>query len=91
MILSDKINVDIISDVMCPWCVVGYKRFEQALKEREQKQRENYIRAQALNSGSRSKTLLQKKMAGSFQITTILLYFQVRWRLPDQFGTQDVY
>ena len=33
MILSDKINVDIISDVMCPWCLVGYKRFEQALKE----------------------------------------------------------
>ena len=33
MILTDKINVDIISDVMCPWCVVGYKRFEQALKE----------------------------------------------------------
>jgi hypothetical protein len=31
--------------------------FEQALKEREQKQRENYIRAQALNSSSRSKTL----------------------------------
>ena len=33
MILTDKINVDIISDVMCPWCVVGYKRFEKALKE----------------------------------------------------------
>ena len=33
MILSDKINVDIISDVMCPWCLVGYKRFEQAMKE----------------------------------------------------------
>jgi len=33
MILTDKISVDIISDVMCPWCVVGYKCFEQALKE----------------------------------------------------------
>lgn len=33
MILTDKISVDIISDVMCPWCLVGYKRFEKALKE----------------------------------------------------------
>jgi predicted DsbA family dithiol-disulfide isomerase len=33
MVLTDKISVDIISDVMCPWCLVGYKRFEQALKQ----------------------------------------------------------
>ena len=33
MELTDKINVDIISDVMCPWCVVGYKRFEKAVQE----------------------------------------------------------
>lgn len=33
MILTDKINIDIISDVMCPWCLVGYKRFEKAVKE----------------------------------------------------------
>ncbi|MEM9726534.1 MAG: DsbA family oxidoreductase, partial [Pseudomonadota bacterium] len=23
--------VDIVSDVVCPWCVIGYKHFEQAL------------------------------------------------------------
>lgn len=30
---TSKIKIDIISDVVCPWCVVGYKRLEQALKE----------------------------------------------------------
>jgi len=25
------IQVDIISDVMCPWCIIGYKQLEQAL------------------------------------------------------------
>ncbi len=25
------IQVDIVSDVMCPWCIVGFKQFEQAL------------------------------------------------------------
>lgn len=25
------IQIDIISDVMCPWCIVGYRQLEQAL------------------------------------------------------------
>ncbi|MGJ8617391.1 MAG: DsbA family oxidoreductase [Sulfitobacter sp.] len=25
------VQIDIISDVMCPWCIVGYKQLEQAL------------------------------------------------------------
>jgi len=25
------VQVDIVSDVMCPWCIVGYKQLEQAL------------------------------------------------------------
>ena len=25
------LNVDIVSDVVCPWCVIGYGRFKQAL------------------------------------------------------------
>ena len=24
-------QIDIVSDVMCPWCIVGYKQLEQAL------------------------------------------------------------
>ncbi|MEF1289087.1 DsbA family oxidoreductase [Vibrio sp. M260118] len=27
-----KIQIDIVSDVVCPWCIIGYKRLEQALK-----------------------------------------------------------
>ena len=28
-----KVTVDIVSDVMCPWCYVGKRRFEKALSE----------------------------------------------------------
>lgn len=31
--MSKKLQLDIISDVMCPWCVVGYKNLEQAVSE----------------------------------------------------------
>ncbi|MDO6725849.1 MAG: DsbA family oxidoreductase [Cognatishimia sp.] len=27
------LRIDIVSDVVCPWCAVGYKQLEQALKE----------------------------------------------------------
>mgnify|MGYP000069515582 CR=1 FL=1 len=30
---NDKIKLDIVSDVMCPWCIVGYKRLEAAINE----------------------------------------------------------
>ena len=26
-----NVQVDIVSDVMCPWCIVGYRQLEQAL------------------------------------------------------------
>jgi predicted DsbA family dithiol-disulfide isomerase len=28
-----RLDIDIWSDVMCPWCVIGYKQLEQALVE----------------------------------------------------------
>ncbi|RAJ15595.1 DsbA family oxidoreductase [Arenibacter echinorum] len=31
--MADKIKLDIISDVVCPWCAIGYKRLEQAISE----------------------------------------------------------
>lgn len=27
------IRLDIVSDVVCPWCVIGYKRLELAMQE----------------------------------------------------------
>ena len=32
---SDKqpIRIDIVSDVVCPWCVVGYRQLDEALKQ----------------------------------------------------------
>ncbi|WP_424003344.1 DsbA family oxidoreductase [Maribacter sp. IgM3_T14_3] len=30
---NDKIKIDIVSDVACPWCYVGKKRLEKAIKE----------------------------------------------------------
>lgn len=31
--MKDNIIIDIVSDVVCPWCVIGYKRLAQALEE----------------------------------------------------------
>ncbi|MDG3084820.1 DsbA family oxidoreductase [Vibrio hannami] len=31
--MSSKLKIDLVSDVVCPWCVIGYKRLEQAIKE----------------------------------------------------------
>ncbi len=28
---SSVVDVDIVSDVMCPWCIIGYQQLEQAL------------------------------------------------------------
>ncbi|XDA97425.1 DsbA family oxidoreductase [Sulfitobacter sp. LCG007] len=29
---GDVLQIDIVSDVMCPWCIVGYRQLEQALR-----------------------------------------------------------
>lgn len=31
--MSDKIKIDVVSDVVCPWCIIGYKRLEKAIEE----------------------------------------------------------
>ncbi len=31
--MADKLKIDIVSDVVCPWCIVGYKRLEKAIEE----------------------------------------------------------
>ena len=31
--MKEKIKIDIVSDVVCPWCTVGYKRLEKAITE----------------------------------------------------------
>lgn len=30
---SPKITIDIVSDVVCPWCLIGYKRLKRALMD----------------------------------------------------------
>ncbi len=31
--MKDKLKIDIVSDVVCPWCTVGYKHLEKAITE----------------------------------------------------------
>ncbi|MFA0350734.1 DsbA family protein, partial [Vibrio sp. 10N.222.55.C6] len=31
--MNMKIKLDIVSDVICPWCIIGYKRLNTAIKE----------------------------------------------------------
>lgn len=30
--MSETLHIDIISDVMCPWCIIGYRQLSQALE-----------------------------------------------------------
>jgi predicted DsbA family dithiol-disulfide isomerase len=32
---ATKLTIDIWSDVMCPWCIIGYKQLETALENLE--------------------------------------------------------
>ncbi|WP_445735765.1 DsbA family oxidoreductase [Mariniflexile sp.] len=31
--MADKIKIDIVSDVVCPWCTIGFKRLEKAIAD----------------------------------------------------------
>ncbi|OAB80134.1 DsbA family oxidoreductase [Cochleicola gelatinilyticus] len=31
--MNDLLKIDIVSDVVCPWCTIGYKRLEKAIRE----------------------------------------------------------
>jgi predicted DsbA family dithiol-disulfide isomerase len=31
--MTEKLKIDIVSDVVCPWCTIGYKRLEKAINE----------------------------------------------------------
>ncbi|WP_405398998.1 DsbA family oxidoreductase [Maribacter sp. Asnod2-G09] len=31
--MKEKLKIDIVSDVVCPWCAIGYKRLEKAITE----------------------------------------------------------
>jgi predicted DsbA family dithiol-disulfide isomerase len=31
--MNNKIRIDIVSDISCPWCVIGYQSLQSALKE----------------------------------------------------------
>lgn len=33
IIMKNKIKLDIISDVVCPWCIIGYKHLQAAITE----------------------------------------------------------
>lgn len=31
--MANKMKIDIVSDVVCPWCIIGYKRLDKAIRE----------------------------------------------------------
>lgn len=31
--MKEKLKIDIVSDVVCPWCTIGYKHLEKAISE----------------------------------------------------------
>ncbi|MCY6380784.1 DsbA family oxidoreductase [Hoeflea prorocentri] len=65
------VNIDIVSDVMCPWCYVGKKRLEAALKELPQnievdvRWRPYQLDATLPKEGKDRKEYLSEKFGGS--------------------------
>lgn len=31
--MSDKLKIDIVSDVVCPWCIIGYRHLQRAIAD----------------------------------------------------------
>ncbi|MGI9286465.1 MAG: DsbA family oxidoreductase [Pseudomonadales bacterium] len=31
--MKQSVHVDIVSDIVCPWCIIGYRQFEQAFNK----------------------------------------------------------
>jgi predicted DsbA family dithiol-disulfide isomerase len=63
-------RIDIYSDTICPWCLIGKRRLERALKERPQPELELTWRAFQLNpnmpaSGMDRRRYLELKFGGS--------------------------
>ena len=35
--MMEKLKIDIVSDVVCPWCVIGFKNLQEAINQMEDK------------------------------------------------------
>ncbi len=35
--MMEKLKIDIVSDVVCPWCVIGFKNLQKAINQMEDK------------------------------------------------------
>ena len=33
--MMEKLKIDIVSDVVCPWCVIGFKNLQKAINQME--------------------------------------------------------
>ena len=70
------LKIEIFSDVVCPWCLIGKRRFERALAERPNAQVEITWRAFQLNpdlisDGIDRQQYLQQKFGGPDQAKQI--------------------
>ena len=43
LIQQEKIKIDIVSDVVCPWCAIGYKRLSTAIEELKMQDQVNIV------------------------------------------------
>ncbi|MCP4318822.1 MAG: DsbA family oxidoreductase [Hyphomicrobiales bacterium] len=71
------VNIDIVSDVMCPWCYIGKKRLEEALKdlpenlEIDVRWRPYQLDPTLPKEGKDRKQYLEEKFGGSERATQI--------------------
>lgn len=71
------VNIDIVSDVMCPWCYIGKKRLEEALKDLPEnlqidvRWRPYQLDPTLPKEGKDRKQYLEEKFGGSERATQI--------------------
>jgi predicted DsbA family dithiol-disulfide isomerase len=73
---GDAMNLDVFSDTICPWCFIGKRRLERALRERPQPELKIRWRAFQLNpgmpaEGMERRAYIEAKFGGSDRARTI--------------------
>lgn len=93
--MAEPLQIDIISDVMCPWCIIGYRQLEEALEatgtEHEIRWHPFELNPQLPPEGQSITENFQKKYASPPEKTreTVQMYADIGAELGFEFNLDD--
>ena len=94
-LMAEPLQIDIISDVMCPWCIIGYRQLEEALEatgtEHEIRWHPFELNPQLPPEGQSITENFQKKYASPPEKTreTVQMYADIGAELGFEFNLDD--